>query len=157
MGFDTKTYWLTDPSVAMWLWLWGSRECKEVASMRSCEIGSQRAITEAEDIVGIRYQATASEDIEDLVCAVLRNRLRKLVTALWVLLVTIYSFSIITNLKTKSHRIYHSYVLFCSCSVSYLTVMRVTRGIRRASICHKETCSEQHGRFLLLFFGNFVH
>lgn len=37
---------------------------------------------EGEDNVGIPYQATVSEYVEDLVCAVVRNRLRELMTAL---------------------------------------------------------------------------
>jgi hypothetical protein len=37
---------------------------------------------EAEDIVGIRFQAMPSEDIEDLVCAMVRNNVRESVIAL---------------------------------------------------------------------------
>jgi hypothetical protein len=43
---------------------------------------SKDVSTEAKDIVGIRYLATASEDIEDSVCAVVRSRVRELARTL---------------------------------------------------------------------------
>jgi hypothetical protein len=62
---------------------------------------------EAEDIVGIRYQATTGEDVvswEDLACAVVRIKVRKLVRALNLLVAAIYKSSInpITN-PVSSH------------------------------------------------------
>jgi hypothetical protein len=38
--------------------------------------------TEADDIVGIRYQATTGEDAEDLMCDIVRGRVRELARAL---------------------------------------------------------------------------
>jgi hypothetical protein len=61
-----------------------------------------------------------------------------------------------TDLNLLEERIHEDYVaynlplscvLFGRCSVSYLTARRVTRSIWGTSICHKETCSERHGRF----------
>jgi hypothetical protein len=46
---------------------------------------SKDVSTEAEDTVGIRYQATTGEDIahcEDLTCAVVGNGVRKLVSVI---------------------------------------------------------------------------
>jgi hypothetical protein len=37
--------------------------------------------TEADDMVGIRYQAVASENVEDFACAILRSRMCKLLKA----------------------------------------------------------------------------
>jgi hypothetical protein len=45
-------------------------------------LAGKEVTTKAEDIVGIHYQATANEDIEDLTCVVERNRVRELVIAL---------------------------------------------------------------------------
>jgi hypothetical protein len=35
-----------------------------------------------EDIVGIRYQSTTGEDVEDLMCVAVRSRVRELARAL---------------------------------------------------------------------------
>jgi hypothetical protein len=45
---------------------------------------SQLATTEAEEIVGIRCQATPSEDIGDLACAIVRSKACELAIALFV-------------------------------------------------------------------------
>jgi hypothetical protein len=42
------------------------------------EVNGSRGLS----IVGIRFRATANEDIEDLACAVVRSRVRELVRAL---------------------------------------------------------------------------
>jgi hypothetical protein len=44
---------------------------------------------EAEDTVGISHQATTSEDIKYLACAVVRSRVHELVQAIQLLVVTI--------------------------------------------------------------------
>jgi hypothetical protein len=55
-----------------------SQECAGVAAMKSCKtVAAGNSISmQAEDSVGIHYMAVtveATEDIEDLVCAIVRN------------------------------------------------------------------------------------
>jgi hypothetical protein len=55
-----------------------SQECEGVAAMKSCKTiaAGNNVSMEAEDIVGIHYLTVtveATEDIEDLVCAVVRS------------------------------------------------------------------------------------
>jgi hypothetical protein len=59
---------------------------------------------EAEDIVGICYQAMTAEGIKDLASAVLRSRVHKLVKLLWLVVVKIYKCTVnpITNPNTVS-------------------------------------------------------
>jgi hypothetical protein len=68
--------------------------------------------TEADDIVGIRYQATTGEDAEDSMCAVFRSRVREVARALKFRVVTIYKCSVnpITSPNPVSGHLTHDSV-----------------------------------------------
>jgi hypothetical protein len=58
--------------------VWGLRPWRFVKESSASEDRSRWIM----EIVGIRYQATTGEDIDDAVCAVMRNRVCRLATAL---------------------------------------------------------------------------
>jgi hypothetical protein len=71
----------------------------------------KKVSTEAENIVGIRHQATTGEDTEDwedLVCAVVKCRVCELMIVLLLLVVTICKYSV--NPITYPNPVYiHTY------------------------------------------------
>jgi hypothetical protein len=78
-----------------------SLNCHHGLSQRQSAAGKDMNM-EAENIAQICYHATTSEDTEDSACAVVRSRVRKLVKALSLCIVTIYVFNK-SNYQSKLH------------------------------------------------------